>query len=105
MEKMRLVALVDMPSSTRHERKVKREFEEWLFKSGFYQLQLGVYTRLTNGRSSADLYESRLRANQPETGMVRLFAMTEKQFREGALIAGTEQSQENEIGSQLDIFL
>ena len=30
MEKLRLVVLVDMPVGTRHERKVAREFREWL---------------------------------------------------------------------------
>ena len=105
MEKLRLVVLVDMPVGTRHERKVAREFREWLFKDGFSELQLGVYTRLVDGRSNARLHEERLCTHQPETGPARLFVMTERQFAEGQLLAGEESAQECEVGSQLDIFL
>ena len=105
MDKLRLVVLVDMPTNTRHERKVAREFKEWLFKDGFSELQLGVFTRVADGRTNARMHEERLRAHQPETGPVRLFTMTERQFATGALIAGEESAQECEIGSQLDIFL
>ena len=105
MEKIRLVLLVDLAAETRHERKVKREFEERLFKSGFSFLQEGVYTRLADGRSSAELHERRLRAAKPEMGTLRLLVMTERQFQCAEILAGQEQAQETEIDSQLDIFL
>lgn len=105
MEKMRLVVFVDPASETRHERKVKREFEEFLFRDGFALLQEGVYTRVADGRTNADLHERRLRANRPESGMVRLIVLTERQFQGASLLSGEERAQESEIGSQLDIFL
>ena len=105
MEKFRLIVLADMPPDTRHERKVAREFREYLFKGGFSELQNGVYTRVSDGRSSASIHEARLRKNAPELGVVRLFTVTENQFARSELISGDELPQETEIGSQLDIFL
>ena len=81
MEKIRLVVLADLAVETRHERKVKREFEASLFKGGFSLLQEGVYTRLADGRTNAELHQRRLKAMRPETGTVRLIVMTERQFQ------------------------
>ncbi|MDO4401235.1 MAG: CRISPR-associated endonuclease Cas2 [Coriobacteriia bacterium] len=105
MEKMRLLVLVDMPVGTRHERKVRREFLELLFSQGFSELQDSVYGRIAESRSSAAACKKRLRQNAPELGTVRLFVMTEAQFRDGKLLAGTESPQEREVGAALDIFL
>ena len=105
MEKLRLVVLVDLPTSTRHERKVAREFSEWLFKNGYAELQIGVFTRLADGRTNARMHEDRLIKHKPELGLVRCFTMTERQFRNGELVSGTESAQETEIGPHLDIFL
>lgn len=105
MEKIRLVVLADLAAETRHERKVKREFEGHLFKSGFSLLQEGVFTRVADGRTNADLHERRLRSYTPETGTVRLLTMTERQFQSAEVLAGSERTQESEIGAQLDVFL
>ena len=105
MEKMRLLLLVDMPTGTRRERAASRRFGEFLFQDGFAELQSGVYTRMVDGRSCAELHEMRLVENQPPIGTVRLFAMTERQFRSATLVAGSAMPQETEIESQLDIFL
>lgn len=102
---IRIIALVDMPEATRHERKVKREFREWLFADGFSALQEGVYTRIANGYDHAAAHLARIRDNAPGEGTVRIFALTEAQFRESELVAGHEGTQETEIGSELDIFL
>lgn len=105
MEKLRIIVLADMPEATRHERKVARIFRVHLFKDGFTELQVGVFTRVVDGRSNANLHVKRLRDNRPETGPVRVLTLTEKQFRDSELLAGDESPQELEIGSQLDIFL
>ena len=105
MEKIRLIVLVDLPSSTRHERKVAHDFEQWLFKDGFVELQAGVYTRLADGRTNAELHAARTRNHRPETGTVRLLALTERQFQNADLLAGEESVQEREVTTELDIFL
>lgn len=105
MNKYRLILLVDMPRETRHERKIDRAFQEWLFSNGYTLLQAGVYTRLANGQKQADAYALRVRANAPELGTVRVLALTERQFAAGALVSGASSTQEIEIGAKLDIFL
>lgn len=105
MEKMRLIALVDIPATTRHERKVRREYENQLFRQGFSLLQQGVYTRLVSSRDEASSRQKKLLQASPETGTVRLLTLTERQFASSVLAAGAPTSQECEIGAQLDIFL
>lgn len=99
------IALVDLPSETRRERKIKREYENHLFRQGFSPLQQGVYTRLASSRDEAAARQSRLLQSNPETGVVRLLVLTERQFANSVLAAGTPTPQECEVGAQLDIFL
>ena len=105
MNKYRLMVLADMPKSTRHERKIANDFDKWLFKNGYSPLQAGVFTRMANSRAIAESLSLRLRAASPDSGFVRLFVLTETQFQGSMLLAGVETPQEEEIGSQLDIFL
>lgn len=105
VEKMRIVVLVELSQSTRHERKVRRVFLEALFKGGYTELQEGVFTRLAEGRDAAAMHIGRLRTQRPEFGTVRVLCLTEAQFAAGALVSGTETPQEEEIGSELDVFL
>ena len=105
MEKLRLLVLVDIPAKTRHERKVCREFLEWLFSHGFAPLQEGVFSRIEDGRAGVSALKRKFLAGRPKLGIVRLFVMTESQFRRGVLLSGTEAVQEREVGATLDIFL
>ena len=103
--RFRMVVLLDMREETRHERAVKRRFCEWLFQEGFAPLQRGVLTRVVEDPAKAGLIERRMRENAPDSGIVRVFTMTERQFQQGTLLAGEDGSQESEVGAQADIFL
>lgn len=105
MEKLRILVLADLPDRTRHERKVARELREWLFSDGYTLLQAGVFTRVADGRDNASAHLGRLREHRPETGTVRVLVLAERQFQNSELVAGTEQPQETEVNTQLDIFL
>lgn len=105
MEKLRLVLLADLPKSSRRERKIAREFEENIFRGGFSKLQAGVYSRIADGRSSADMHKERLARYCPETGFVRLIVLTERHFQSSSVLTSEVNVQEEEIGAQLDIFL
>ena len=105
MEKLRIVVLADLPVDTRHDRKLAREFKELLHREGFVRLQDGVFTRLADGRTNALLHEKRLKEARPETGTIRLLFLTEVQFQSATLIAGSNDAQEDAVGSHLDIFL
>lgn len=105
MEKLRIIVMVDIPSTTRHERAVARAFGQELFERGFTSLQAGVYTRMVNGRERTAQYVRAIQDRAPECGTVRVFSMTDLQFSAGELIAGAEHAQEQEVDSQVDIFL
>ena len=105
MNKCRLMVLMDTLKSTRYERRISNDFDKWLFKNGYSPFQAGVLTRIANSRANAEALPSRLRAASPDSGFVRLFVLTETQFQGSMLLTGVETPQEEEIGSQLDIFL
>ena len=105
MEKLRLIVLAEIPTKTRHERKVAREFAESMFAAGYSLLQEGVYSRVADGRTQAAAHERSMDAHAPEVGTVRLLVLTEQQFQASKLVAGSEDAQELEVDTQLDIFL
>ena len=100
-----MIVLADLPLACRSERAAARRFREALFEDGFAELQAGVYTRVVDGRQSVDARSDRIARSAPAYGMVRLLVLTERQFGEGRIIAGRPNSQEREIGSELDVFL
>lgn len=104
MERQRILLLCDLPAEKRGERKQARLFRELLFAEGFYELQPGVWTRMTESRSSRDIHLRRVKEGLPPCGRVRAITLTERQFQSSPLLCGEEDKQEI-IGSELDIFI
>ena len=105
MDGMRILVLADMPLCTRHDRKIANDFDKYLRSTGFVLLQQGVYMRAGITRAKAAILRNSLWEHRPESGSVRMLVLTETQFQASELIAGDPDTQESEIGAQLDIFL
>ncbi|MGO4861204.1 CRISPR-associated endonuclease Cas2 [Atopobiaceae bacterium LCP21S3_F11] len=104
MEAQRILLLCDLPTARRSERKQARLYRELLFAEGFYELQSGVYTRMVESRSSRDIHVRHLSEALPPSGRIRLITLTERQFQQSSLLCGEESNQEV-VGSELDIFI
>ena len=104
MEPQRILLLCDLPEAKRGDRKQARLFRELLFGEGFYELQPGVWTRMTESRTSRDIHMRKIKEGLQPSGRVRAITLTERQFQNSPLLCGEETKQEI-IGSELDIFI
>jgi CRISPR-associated protein Cas2 len=77
---MWLIAMFDLPVTSKLARKRATEFRSCLLDAGFIMLQYSVYARFCESAESADFKRLHLRANLPPNGAVRLLAVTDRQF-------------------------
>ena len=102
---MRVVALFDLPTSTKGERKAATNFRKFLIDDGFTMLQYSVYSRLCPNRDAAEKHMMRVKRNAPEVGSVRVLYLTEHQFASMYIIVGEKTVQEQALPtSQLAFF-
>ncbi len=102
---MRVVALFDLPTNTKAERKAATRFRKFLLDDGFDMLQYSVYTRLCPNRDHAEKHMLRVKRNAPSSGSVRVLYLTENQFTNMYIIAGEKTTQEERLpAKQLAFF-
>lgn len=91
---MRVVALFDLPTGTKAERRSATQFRKFLLDDGFDMLQYSVYSRLCPNRDSAEKHMLRVKRNSPDSGSVRVLYITENQFANMHIIVGEKSTQE-----------
>lgn len=89
---MRVIVLFDLPITTSENIRQYTKFRKFLLKSGFIMMQESVYCKLALNATAAEAIVGNLRKNKPETGLVQVLTMTEKQFQKIELIVGTSKS-------------
>ncbi len=77
---MWLFVFFDLPVVTKKERKVAAQFRKSLMKDGFTMLQYSVYIRHCASGESQAVHTRRVKASLPETGMVSILSVTDKQY-------------------------
>ena len=85
---MRVIVFFDLPTDTGADRKQYRQFRKFLIKKGFIMMQESVYCKLALNTTVADSIVQAVKANKPETGLVQLLVITEKQFSRIEFIVG-----------------
>lgn len=90
--------MFDLPSETKKEMKDYRIFRKSLLENGFVMLQYSIYYRSLPNRSSLKKYESILKRLVPQGGNVRLLYVSETQFQDMILLAGSRSRQEEVVG-------
>lgn len=102
---MRVVALFDLPTGTKAERRAATQFRKFLLDDGFDMLQYSVYTRICANRDAAEKHTLRVKRNAPSVGSVRVLYLTEHQFTNMHIIVGEKSIQERAVStSQLAFF-
>ncbi len=89
---MRVIVFFDLPTETGADRKQYRQFRKFLIKKGFIMMQESVYCKLALNTTVADSIVQAVKANKPETGLVQLLVITEKQFSRIEFIVGKSQN-------------
>lgn len=96
--------MFDLPVVTAHDRKEYAKFRKYLLKSGFLMLQESVYCRLMPNTAMADALLENLRKNKPESGLVQVLKVTEKQYQKMEYLVGERCSQVLDTDERLIIL-
>lgn len=89
---MRVMVLFDLPMTTSENIRQYTKFRKYLIRSGFLMMQESVYCKLALNATVADAIVAGLRKNKPESGLVQVLTMTEKQFQKIEFISGDSHS-------------
>lgn len=85
---MRVLIFFDLPTITASERKEYTKFRKYLLKNGFIMLQQSVYSKLALNTTVSDAIMSNVRKNKPQSGLVQMITITEKQFSKMEFVVG-----------------
>ena len=85
---MRILIFFDLPVKTASERREAARFRKFLINDGYHMLQYSVYARVCNGMDAVAKHQSRVRANLPDNGSIRMLTITEKQYESIEILVG-----------------
>ena len=75
-----IMALFDLPVSTKAERKRASRFRMFLLDEGFLMMQFSCYIRFTAGKEQAEALTRRVGRAVPDPGKVDVIWFTDKQY-------------------------
>lgn len=101
---MWLVAMFDLPVTTRPARKAYAQFRKALLVRGFTMLQFSVYARYCASEEAADVHRQNLRKILPDEGQIRLMAITDRQFGKMEVFFGKKHVPAENAPDQLLLF-
>lgn len=97
--------MFDLPIELAEERKEYRIFRKGLIKEGFSMIQYSVYMRVCPNKEYAKSLENKIRKIVPNGGNVRLFYITEKQYKDMVLLVGEKTDTEKYLGSERMVII
>ena len=89
---MRVIVFFDLPTETAADKRQYRNFRKFLIKKGFLMMQESVYCKLALNGTVANSIVQSVRENKPESGIVQLLVITEKQYSRMEFIVGENSS-------------
>lgn len=101
---MRIIVFFDLPSTTYKDQKEYNKFHKFLIKSGYIMMQESVYTKLALNNSIVNSEKEKLRKNKPNSGMVEVLVITEKQFSKIEYLVGKKSEDIEDSESRLIIL-
>lgn len=85
---MRVLVFFDLPTETPYDRRNYRKFRTFLIKNGFVMIQESVYAKLALNSTQVEQIISEVKNARPDSGLVQLLSVTEKQFSKMEYISG-----------------
>ncbi len=79
------------------------KLRNFLQKDGYIRIAPEVYMRIVQNRKTAEKHYRRISEYAPKTGTVRLFRMTEKQYKNVYWVTGEPDFQEKTVGANCNI--
>lgn len=101
---MRIVIFFDLPMLTKKDIRQYTRFRKYLISQGFIMIQKSVYSKIAlNGTASKVVIEN-LKKNLPETGLVQILVITEKQYQNMEFLVGEGQKETIDTQQRLIIL-
>lgn len=101
---MWVLALFDLPTETKEQRKRYRQFRNNLLADGFMMLQYSVYGRHCPTIENANVHADRVEAYLPPVGQVRVITLTELQFSRMRVFSGKSPDGPEKPPTQLSFW-
>ncbi len=101
---MRMLVMFDLPTETADNRKAYRKFRKFLINEGFLMHQFSIYSKILLNDTASKAMISRLQKNNPESGIVTVLTITEKQFSRMIFLSGENDMSVSNTDSRV-VFL
>lgn len=101
---MWLFVFFDLPTSTKKESKAAAQFRKALEKDGFSMMQYSVYVRHCPSRENMNVHIARVRASMPQSGLISILNITDKQYGEIQNFWGKVERAKLITPQQLELF-
>lgn len=89
---MRVIVFFDLPTLTDTDKREYRRFRKYLIKNGFIMMQQSVYSKLALNPTVVQAIIKNIRKNKPQSGLVQMLTITEKQFSKMEFVIGENTS-------------
>ncbi len=90
---MRTLVFFDLPNIFMKDKRNYLKFRKFLLNEGFIMLQESVYSKITLNSQQCQLLIERVRKNAPQTGIIQVLNVTEKQYAQIEYIIGEPNSK------------
>ena len=101
---MRLIVMFDLPVITDKERKIATNFRKFLLDDGYIMMQFSVYSRICKNNDDLQKHINRLKIHSPKNGNIRMLQITEKQYSNIIMFAGSKEVEEDISIDSLLVF-
>lgn len=101
---MRLIVMFDLPVITDKERKIATSFRKFLLDDGYIMMQFSVYSRICKNNDDLQKHINRLKIHSPKNGNIRMLQITEKQYSNIIMFAGSKEVEEDISIDSLLVF-
>lgn len=101
---MWIMAMFDLPVTTKEHRREYRQFVDFLEDNGFFRVQFSVYIRPCASEENAASHVDRLRASLPPAGEIRVLKFTDKQWGRMQIFRMGKAHAAEEAPSQFSFF-
>lgn len=99
-----VVALFDLPTETKAQRKAYARFRKDLLEDGFTMMQYSVYQRHCASPENAEMHIQRMGRRVPPEGEVRFMCITDRQFGNIVTFTGKKRQANPPPPAQLEFF-
>lgn len=96
--------MFDLPVITDKERKIATNFRNFLLDDGYIMMQFSVYSRICKNNDDLQKHINRLKIHSPKNGNIRMLQITEKQYSNIIMFAGSKEVEEDISIDSLLVF-